>query len=98
MIADLRKDVAIVVYDRSFKDEKGIGYGTATWVIENDTGAARSFGNITVPGFPIDQSAYRSEAMGLYGLVRIASIMIEIWEIKDATAEISLRCDGSITI
>ena len=56
--------VAIAVSDGSFKDE----FGISAWTIRGTTDEQHLIGVNTVPGSTEDQSAYRSELAGLYGL------------------------------
>ena len=74
IIADVEKGAAVGVSDGSFKDN----HGTAAWVIENAKGTERIVALIHVPGYPVDQSAYRSEVAGLYGMVRVIKLILDI--------------------
>ena len=67
IIDDITNGTAVGVSDGSFKDE----FGTASWVIENFSGSQMIMGNVLVPGFQSNQSAYRSEIAGIYGLVMV---------------------------
>ena len=88
IIEDIIKGTAIGVSDGSFKDE----FGTASWAIENESGTQRINGDGIIPGFPSDQSAYRSEIGGLYGLVLAVEIIKDLWKIRSGA--IVLGCDG----
>ena len=76
------------ISDGSFKDE----YGTACWVIEGETSQGRIFGPCTTPGNVKDQSAYRSELAGLYGIVTMLEAICKYHAVTAGKAEIS--CDG----
>ena len=90
IVKSIRGGTAIAVSDGSFKDE----HGTAAWVIEDYLAKERLLGLTMVPSFPIDQSAYRSEVAGLYAIVKVISIIIEVYNITEAQAGITIRCDG----
>jgi hypothetical protein len=73
------------VSDGSFKDR----YGTAAWTVVIN--GCTVTGKCVVPGNPEDQSAYRSELTGLYGIV------YTIWHIQmehKATGRVTVGCDG----
>jgi hypothetical protein len=89
----IRDGRCVSVSDGSFKDQ----YGTSVWAIEAEssvdrcTGADipaaaacknnRCMGVNIVPGAPSDQSAYRSELVGLYAFLdRWATLSIEVDE------------------
>ena len=88
IVNDLSKGTAIGVSDGSFKDR----FGTASWVIENESGTQRINGDCIIPGSPSDQSAYRSEIGGLYGLVIVVEMIKDMWNIQSGS--IVLGCDG----
>ena len=88
IIEDIVKGMAIGVSDGSFKDK----FGTASWVIENEYSTQRILGDCILPGFPSDQSAYRSEIGGIYALVLVVDIIKDMWNIKSGSIEIG--CDG----
>jgi hypothetical protein len=96
------------VSDGPFKDQ----YGTSEWAIEAESSVDRCTGvdippadeskenrckgvNIG-PGAPTDQSAYRSEVAGLFG---IATAVRDICAFRDITAGmVYLGCDGLSTL
>jgi hypothetical protein len=100
----IREGRCVSVSDGSFKDQ----YGTSAWAIEADSNIDRCTGadippeaasknnrckgvNI-VPDAPSDQSAYRSEVAGLFG---IATMVRELCGFHDITAgTVYLGCDG----
>lgn len=69
------------VSDDSFKDESR----TAVWVLANESRLQRIMGHILVPGFPYDQSAYKSEIAGLYGMVVDIGEMKKVWGLEKET-------------
>jgi hypothetical protein len=100
----IRDGRCVSVSDVSFKDQ----YDTSAWAIEAESSVDRCKGadippaaasknnrckgvNI-VPGAPSDQSAYRSEVAGLFG---IATMVRELCVFHDITAgTVYLGCDG----
>ena len=78
LVEDIKNGTAIGVSDGSFKDE----FGTAAWVIENVEGTQRIMGNVLVPGYASDHSAYRSEIAGLYGMVVGVETIARLWNIQ----------------
>ena len=50
-------------------------------------------GNVLVSGFKSDQSAYRSEIGGLYGLVIVVEMIKEMWDLTSGI--VTLGCDGN---
>ena len=88
IVDDIANGTAVGVSDGSFKDE----FGTASWVIENASGSQRIMGNVIVPGFHSDQSAYRSEIAGIYGLVMVTEAIKRLWGLEKG--EITIGCDG----
>ena len=88
LIADIKNGTAIGASDGSFKDE----CGTAAWVLEDSKGEQRILGRLTTPGFPSDQSAYRSEISGIYGMVAMVEGIKFVWKIHKG--HVTLGCDG----
>ena len=80
---------AIAVCDGSYKD----GFGTAAYVLESDTSLNHLVAVKTVPGFTMDQSSYRSELAGLYGVVAMVHLICEQYKIT--SGEIEVGCDSS---
>lgn len=77
IIKDLDQAEAVAVSDGSFKEM----YGVAPWVIENEARMERIICTILMSSFPTDQSAYQYEvAVGLYVIVRMVSILLDISE------------------
>jgi putative intracellular protease/amidase len=78
----------ISVSDGSFKLE----HGTAAWVIEAASSLHRITGVGVIPGTASDQSAYRSELGGLFGIAVMVKVICEHHGITQGTA--SIACDG----
>jgi hypothetical protein len=80
------RGVLQAVSDGSFKD----AFGTAAWMIHvSDRCVLR--GHCVTPGNPSDQSAYRSELTGIYGIV------CTIWYLYNKygmSGHITVGCDG----
>lgn len=70
IVQDILNGTAVGVSDGSFNQE----FGTAYWILENTSGTQRIMGNIFILGFKIDQSAYRSEIGGIYGLLMVIEL------------------------
>ena len=78
IISSLENGTAVGVSDGSFQHK----FGTACFIIENKEGTERIVGLIDVPGFSDEHDAYRSELAGLYGLVRVTTMLQEIGQVK----------------
>ena len=78
IISSLENGTAVGVSDGSFQHK----FGTACFIIENKEGTERLVGLIDVPGFSDEHDAYRSELAGLYGLVRMTTLLQEIGQVK----------------
>ena len=61
IVHDILNWTAVGVSDASFKEE----FGAESWILEIKSGTQRIMGNVLVPEFKSDQSAYRSEIEGL---------------------------------
>ena len=88
IIRDIGAGTAVGVSDGSFKDE----FGTASWIVKNASGSQRIMGNVLIPGFKSDHSAYRSEIGGIYALVRVVELIKEMWNLDKGS--IVIGCDG----
>jgi len=88
VIQALSHGTAVAVSDGSFKDYAG----AAAWTIEGDTAANRVVGTSLTPGNAADQSAYRSELFGLWGILASLKQMVENNNI--AQGHITIACDG----
>jgi hypothetical protein len=84
----IRLGHAIAVSDGSYKDE----LGTAAYVLEGKTKMNRIVGVLKVPGLPADQSSYRSELSGMYGIVVMVEVICTHFEITSGAIEAG--CDG----
>ena len=88
-IADaLRNGTAIGVSDGSYK----LNFGTASWVLEGPTSHGRITGVSIIPGHADDQSPYRSESGGLYGIAVMVALICKVHAIDHGQAIIA--CDG----
>jgi hypothetical protein len=74
------------VSDGSFKEK----FGTAAWMVFVNNNCIIS-GQCVVPGSPDDQSAYRSELTGLYGIVSTIWYLQQKFNVK---GNITVGCDG----
>ena len=88
ILDSLRDGTAVGVSDGSYKDN----FGTACWILENNTGTERIVGLIDVPGHDDEHDAYRSEIAGLYGIVMAVNMLMKIGNISGAKIEVG--CDG----
>ena len=88
LIEDICTGTAVGVSDGSYKDN----YGTAAWILENAAGTQRIQGKVIVPGYASDQSAYRSEVAGLYGLVFVLERIVSVCRLS--TGGVTIGCDG----
>jgi len=79
---------AVAVSNGSFKDQEG----AAAWTIEGPTAANRIVGHGITPGEPADQSAYRSELFGIWGI--LASLK-QLSEKMSTTGMFLLRATGN---
>jgi len=92
IIKDIANGMAVGVSDGSFKDEGG----TAAWIIENEAGTQRIMGTVEVPGYGSDQSAYRSELVGIYAMIVIVEKIKEMWTLTGGC--ILIGCDGKVAL
>jgi hypothetical protein len=74
------------VCDGSFKEL----FGTAAWLIYI-TDECTIQGQCTSPGTPEDQSAFRSELTGIYGIVSTTWTLQQQWNL---VGEVTIGCDG----
>ena len=88
IIRDIEAGTAVGVNDGSFKHE----LGTAPWILENASGSQRIMGNVLIPGFKSDQSAYISEIGGIYALVMVVELIKRMWDLDKGS--IVIGCDG----
>jgi hypothetical protein len=75
----IQKKSAIAISDGSFKE----GKGSAAWVLEGNTSLHRITGCAYAPGGPKEQSAYRSELVGLLALVTMIQAITTFHGISD---------------
>ena len=79
---------AIAVSDGSFKDS----FGTSAWTLRGDTNESFITGVNVVPGSDEDQSAFRSELAGIYGIIIATTVLCELHDIHSGC--ITVACDG----
>jgi len=88
IVQAIEAGTAIAVSDGSFKD----GCGAAAWTIEGATATDKITEACLVPGNTNDHSAFRSELMGLLG------IMLRLHDIQEkhgeTTGRLRVYCDG----
>ena len=86
--AAIRQGTAVAVSDGSFKNEAG----TAAFVLEGNNKRHRIEGVAEVPGQPSDQSAYRSELTGIFGIAVMITTICKIHNITEGSIEVG--CNG----
>jgi hypothetical protein len=86
------KGTAIAVCDGSFKDELGM----AAYVLEGETTANRIVVVLVTPGNAEDQSSYRSELSGIFGVVVMVHLVCEHFAIKDGSIEVGCDCESAL--
>jgi len=79
---------AVAVSDGSYKDHQG----AAAWTIEGADDGVQLHGAGLTPGLPEDQSAYRSELFGLWGILDELYVFTREHHIRDGLVVIA--CDG----
>jgi hypothetical protein len=84
----ITEGTAIAVSDGSFKD----AFGTAALVIEGPDSTNRLESTLVLPGLPKDQSPYRSELGGLFGIVVLVHLICKVHNITSGSIEVG--CDG----
>ena len=85
----IRSGTAIGVSDGSFKD----AYGTACLVLEGKDSTGRIVIPSIIPGQSSDQSAYRSELGGLFGLTVLVDVICRTHGVSAGSVEVG--CDGA---
>jgi len=85
----IRTGTAIGVSDGSFKDE----FGTACLVLEGKDSVGRIVCPCIIPGQRSDQSAYRSELGGLFGLLVLVDVICRTHGVSEGSVEVG--CDGA---
>jgi hypothetical protein len=88
----IRQGIAVAVCDGSFKD----AFGTAAYVLEGATMAKRMVVVLVTPGEPSDQSPYRSELSGLYGVVTMVHIICAQFKITSGAIEVGCDCESAL--
>ena len=85
----IHQSQAIAVCDGSYKE----GFGTAAYVLEGSTSHNRLVAVNVVPGLTMDQSSYRSELAGLYGIIAMVQLICEQYMVTSGAIEVG--CDSS---
>ena len=88
----IRQGIAVAVCDGSYKE----AFGTAAYVVEGATMAKRMVVVLVTPGEPSDQSSYRSELAGLFGVVTMVHIICEQFQITDGAIEVGCDCESAL--
>ena len=84
----IKNGCCVAISDGSFKDE----FGTASWIVQGEDEFGSLEGSLVTPGNPEDQSAYRSELAGLYGIAAIVNLLCQYHKITEGS--ITIGCDG----
>jgi hypothetical protein len=84
----IKEGDAIAISNGSFRDQ----YGTAAWVLEGSNSNGRIVGAVIAPGTAKDQSAYRSELVGIYSILLCVKKLCNFFHITQGCIE--LGCDG----
>jgi hypothetical protein len=88
----ISKGIAIAVCDGSFKDE----FGTAAYVLEGETSTNRIVVVLVTPGTDDNQSSYRSELSGIFGVVVMVHLVCEQFTIMDGAIEVGCDCESAL--
>ena len=86
----LQQGTAIAVSDGSYSEDKGVG--TASWVISTSDKKNMITAGAVSPGGRQYQSAYRSEILGLLGILEQLQVKCKKWNITSGKCRIF--CDG----
>jgi hypothetical protein len=84
----IQNETAIAVSDGSFKE----GFGMAGFILEGWNSDSRILGVNVTPGGPVAQSSYRSEILGLCGIICLVNLVCESFGIT--TGSITIGCNG----
>ncbi len=88
LIQAIQSGKAVAVSDGSFRDQMG----AAAWTIEATTAEHQLLSTGHTPGNPEDQSAYRSELFGLWGI--LASLRQLSSDHNIHQGQVTIACDG----
>jgi len=88
LVAAIQQGSAVAVSDGSFQFE----HGAAAWTIESSTSAHRIRGAGQMPGGSRDQSAYRSELFGLWGILYSLKRFLDEHQVQ--AGHVKIACDG----
>jgi len=80
--------IALAVSNGSFQNQAG----AAVWTIESATKENRMVGHGRTPGSATDQSAYRSELFGLWGIFYTLTQLTDTHKLQEG--RITVACDG----
>jgi hypothetical protein len=80
---EIVQGTAVAVSDRSFKHESG----ASAWVIDGAAHENRIMGCNIVPGTKHDHSAYRSELVGLLGIVSMVQEICSFYKVHGGSIE-----------
>jgi len=92
LINAIRQGIALAVSDGSFQNQAG----AAAWTIESETKENRIVRNGRTPGANTDQSAYRSELFGLWGIFYTLTQLTNKHKVQEGC--ITVACDGLSTL
>jgi hypothetical protein len=84
----IRNGSCLAISDGSFKDQ----HGTASWTVQGEDSFGALGSSLITPGNPEDQSAYRSELAGLFGIATIVNLLCQHYDIAEGT--VIIGCDG----
>jgi len=88
LINAIQQGIALAVSDGSFQNQAG----AAAWTIESETKENRIVGNGRTPGLNTDQSPYRSELFGLWGIFYTLTQLTDNHKLQEG--HITVACDG----
>ena len=88
ILAAIVEGTAMAVSDGSFKDS----FGTSAWTLRGASNEEFITGVNVVPGSDDDQSAFRSELAGLYGIIIATTTLCSFHAITNGC--ITVACDG----
>jgi hypothetical protein len=90
LASDIRRGKAIAVSDGSYSELKGIG--TASWVLSTASNTSFITAGAISPGPPNIQTSYRSEILGLLGILEALDNFCTKWDIHNGKC--TIYCDG----
>ena len=101
LLQAIQEGKGTAVSDGSYKvSQQGTPFGTSSWIYYvSDFLWIR--GSNSIPGSPRDQSSYRSELGGLFGLVYCLTALVEYFQGAEASSfagSIPIGCDGETAL